>query len=95
MTNYTILQLSAKTQPDLREIAKGLGLKLSNNISKDIMIYEIIDRQAELYAQSKTAANTESSDADKNKMKRPATGKPEGQKAGRSQRFYPRKICQG
>lgn len=95
MTNYTILQLSAKTQPDLREIAKGLGLKLSNNISKDIMIYEIIDRQAELYAQSKTAANTESSDADKNKMKRPAIGKPEGQKAVKTNEAEPSKQKQG
>jgi len=54
MTNYNILQLNAKELSALKDIATELGLKVSNSIKKEDLIYEILDRQAEVNAQRKT-----------------------------------------
>jgi len=55
MTNYNILQLNAKDLSALKDIATELGLKVSNSVKKENLIYEILDRQAEVNAQRKTS----------------------------------------
>ncbi len=57
MSNYTILQLNAKELSELKEIATELGLKVSGSISKDKLIYDILDQQAVVGAQRKAAAS--------------------------------------
>ncbi len=57
MSNYTILQLNAKELSELKEIASELGLKVSNSVSKDKLIYDILDQQAVVGAQRKATGN--------------------------------------
>ncbi len=54
MTNYNILQLNAKELSALKDIATELGLKVSNSVKKENLIYDILDRQAEVNSQRKT-----------------------------------------
>ena len=55
MSNYNILQLNAKELSELKEIATELGLKPSNSATKDKLVYDILDQQAVMNAQRKTA----------------------------------------
>lgn len=66
MTNYNILQLNAKELSELKEIATKLALKVPNSITKDKLVYEILDQQAVVNAQEKAAA----SEGNDNKRKR-------------------------
>ena len=59
MSNYNILQLNAKDLFELKEIATELGLKVSNSVTKDKLVYEILDQQAVVNAQKKTADTKE------------------------------------
>ncbi|OIP84464.1 MAG: transcription termination factor Rho [Porphyromonadaceae bacterium CG2_30_38_12] len=68
MTNYNILQLNAKDLSALKDIATELGLKVSNSQKKEQLIYDILDRQAEVNAQIKT--NIEKPIVDKKKRMR-------------------------
>ena len=67
MTNYNILQLNAKELSELKEIATKLALKVPNSITKDKLVYEILDQQAVVNAQEKSAV---SEGNDENKRKR-------------------------
>ena len=58
MTNFNILQLNAKELSELKGIANELGLKVAGNVTKDNLVYDILDRQAVVNAQQK-AASTE------------------------------------
>ena len=55
MSNYNILQLNAKDLTELKAIAVDLGLKVSNSVAKDSLVYEILDQQAVVNAQRKTS----------------------------------------
>ncbi len=66
MTNYNILQLNAKDLTELKDIASKLGLKVPNSITKDKLVYEILDQQAVANAQEKAA----SSDGNENGRRR-------------------------
>ena len=57
MTNYNILQLNAKELSELKEIANKLALKVPNSINKDKLVYEILDQQAVVNAQEKSAVS--------------------------------------
>ncbi len=59
MTNYTILQLSAKKLNELKVIAKELGLKSISSLTKEKLIYAILDQQAVVNAQQKSSDVTE------------------------------------
>ena len=59
MSNYNILQLRAKELPELKEIATELGLKVPNSMTKDQLVYEILDQQAVVNAQKTTANDTQ------------------------------------
>ena len=54
MSNYNILQLNAKELPELKDIAAELGLKVSNSVKKETLVYDILDQQAVVNAQRKT-----------------------------------------
>ena len=77
MTNYNILQLNAKDLSALKEIAVELGLKVSNSVKKEQLIYDILDRQAEVNAQRKT--QTEKPQADKKNRMRVQLNKKNGE----------------
>lgn len=57
MSNYNILQLNAKELAELKKIATELGLKPSSNATKDKLVYDILDQQAVVNAQRKTAGD--------------------------------------
>ena len=59
MSNYNILQLNAKDLSELKAIAADLGLKVSNSVTKDKLVYEILDQQAVVGAQRKTSTAKE------------------------------------
>ncbi len=51
---YDILELNKKLLADLREIAKGLKIKRVESYKKQNLIYQVLDQQAILAAESKT-----------------------------------------
>jgi transcription termination factor Rho len=57
MSNYTILQLNAKSLSELKDIATELGLKVSNSAKNETLVYDILDQQAIVNAQRKTIIN--------------------------------------
>ncbi|NDV46556.1 transcription termination factor Rho [Paludibacter sp. 221] len=71
MSNYNILQLNAKELPELKEIASALGLKVSNSVTKDKLIYDILDQQAVINAQRK-ATNEDKEESPRKKRTRVA-----------------------
>lgn len=75
--NYNILQLGAKELSELTEIAKELSLKVSNSIKKEDLIYAILDQQAIVNAQSKTAGNADVKKTERKKRTRVQAPKPD------------------
>lgn len=69
MSNYTILQLSAKELPELKEIANELGIKVTSSSKKESLVYEILDQQAVVSAQRKKITN-EAQELDRKKRLR-------------------------
>ncbi len=59
MTNYTILQLTAKKLNELKVIAKELGIKSISSLTKEKLIYAILDQQAVTNAQQKSSNTPE------------------------------------
>jgi transcription termination factor Rho len=53
MSNYNLTQLESKDMNELRQIAKDLDLKVSNSLTQQQLVYEILDRQAVVNAQAK------------------------------------------
>ena len=48
------MQLNAKELSELKDIATELGLKVSNSVKKESLVYDILDQQAVVNAQRKT-----------------------------------------
>lgn len=69
MSNYNILQLNAKELSELKDIATALGLKVSGSAIKEKLVYDILDQQAVVNAQRKTA-NAASGDNQDNARKK-------------------------
>ncbi len=78
MSNYNILQLNAKELPELKDIAAELGLKVSNSVKKETLVYDILDQQAVVNAQRKTTI--EKPDIEKKKRLRVPINKATDQK---------------
>lgn len=55
MSNYNLTQLESKDMAELRQIALELELKVPNSITQQTLVYEILDRQAVVNAQLKSA----------------------------------------
>ncbi len=81
MTNYNILQLNAKDLSALKDIATELGLKVSNSVKKEQLIYDILDRQAETNAQRKITVEKPLLDKKKNLRVQAGKGDKEESKA--------------
>ncbi|HON01860.1 MAG TPA: transcription termination factor Rho [Paludibacteraceae bacterium] len=69
MSNYNILQLNAKELSELKQIASELGLKVPGTITKDKLVYEILDQQAIANAQQKVASNEKKENERKKRMR--------------------------
>ncbi len=79
MSNFNILQLNAKSEAELRAIATEMGIKIPNSMSKNQMVYAILDEQAVVNAQAKTTAQLSNQD-DKKKRQRITVKKPNEKK---------------
>jgi len=84
MNNYNILQLNAKELSELKQIASELGLKISGSITKDKLVYDILDQQAITTAQQKVAS-TEKKENERKKRMRVSVKKNVDQKVFSSQ----------
>ena len=69
MSNYTILQLNAKELSELKDIATGLGLKVSGSAKKETLVYDILDQQAVVNAQRKTTPGDNQSGERKKRLR--------------------------
>lgn len=69
MTNFNILQLNAKELSELKSIANELGLKVAQNVTKDKLVYDILDQQAVVNAQQKAANAENKADSRKRRMR--------------------------
>ncbi len=79
MSNYNILQLNAKSESELRTIAGELGIKIPNSMSKNQMVYAILDEQAVVNSMIKVAATNPNQD-DRKKRQRVTVKKLSDQK---------------
>ena len=55
MSNYNLTQLESKDMTELKKIAAELELKVSNSISQQQLVYDILDRQAVVNSQHKAS----------------------------------------
>jgi transcription termination factor Rho len=83
---YDILQLNSMLVPELRDIAENLGLKSYKRLSKQDLIYKILDEQA-LAANSKTSTTQKETSEDK----RPRRGRPPKASAKKEERVEEKK----
>ncbi|OPZ99092.1 MAG: hypothetical protein BWY72_00516 [Bacteroidetes bacterium ADurb.Bin416] len=70
MPNYTIVQLTSKSLPELVEIAKEFGLTKVDTMAKDTLVYSILDVQAEQSASKKAAQLKDISPEDRRRRSR-------------------------
>lgn len=68
---YTIIQLNDKDLPELQAVAKDLGIKKTDSLSKEELVYKILDEQAIAGATKKVAAEKQKSERKNEKQKRP------------------------
>ena len=55
---YNIIQLNDKDLSELQSIAKELGIKKTDSLKKEDLVYKILDEQAIVGATQKVAAET-------------------------------------
>ena len=67
---YDIIELNAKKVPELKEIAKKLGVARAEKLKKQDLVYSILDEQALQPAASKKAPAKTKKDGDANKRTR-------------------------
>ena len=54
---YNIIQLNDKSLPELQAIAQELGIKKTDSLKKEELVYKILDEQAIAGATKKVAAD--------------------------------------
>ena len=67
---YDIIELNAKKVPELKEIAKKLGVARAEKLKKQDLVYSILDEQALQPAAAKKAPAKAKKDGDANKRTR-------------------------
>ncbi len=87
---YDILELNKKLLPELREIAKGLGIKRVDSFKKQELIYKILDQQAIAASEAKSSRKDASS-AQKS-AKTPSSVEEKPAQPTRQRRGRPRKT---
>ena len=66
---YNIIQLNDKDLSELQVIAKELGIKKTDSLKKEDLVYKILDEQAIAGATKKVAQTSLKKNAKKNKRK--------------------------
>jgi transcription termination factor Rho len=86
---YDILELNEKLLPELKEIAKDLGVKKTETLKKQDLIYKILDQQA--------IAATEKMKADKISTRKIQNNNDDGEarKRGRKKKFFGETLQDG
>ena len=74
---YNIIQLNDKSLSELQAIAKELGIKKTDSLKKEDLVYKILDEQAIAGATKKVAADKLKEERKVEKQKRPRTNKKE------------------
>ena len=87
------MQLNAKELSELKDIATGLGLKVSNSTKKETLVYDILDQQAVVNAQRKTISN-ENQELERKKRLRVPIKKTAEEKAATAQNNAPKQIVE-
>ena len=67
---YDIIELNAKKVPELKEIAKKLGVARAEKLKKQDLVYSILDEQALQPAAAKKSPAKSKKDGDANKRTR-------------------------
>ena len=67
---YNIIQLNDKNLSELKEIAKNLGIKKTDSLKKEELVYKILDEQAIADATKKVEAEKQKDDRKDDKKKR-------------------------
>ncbi|MHC1778986.1 MAG: transcription termination factor Rho [Bacteroidales bacterium] len=75
---YDILGLSSKSQDELIAIANGLKINKAKNMSREVLIYEILDEQAKVGSNSPDQENRRPVVRRERKPNLPGKGTPEG-----------------
>ena len=83
---YNIIQLNDKNLSELQAIAQELGIKKTDSLKKEELVYKILDEQAIAGATKKVAADKlkEERKGDKQKRSRVTVKKEAADKAGRN-----------
>ena len=74
---YNIIQLNDKSLSELQAIAKELGIKKTDSLKKEDLVYKILDEQAIAGATKKVAADKLKEERKVEKQKRPRSNKKE------------------
>ena len=72
---YNIIQLNDKSLPELQAIAQELGIKKTDSMKKEELVYKILDEQAIAGATKKVAAEKLKEERKVEKQKRTRTTK--------------------
>ena len=83
---YDIIELNAKKVPELKEIAKKLGVTRAEKLKKQDLVYSILDEQALQPAAAKKSPAKSKKDGDANKRTRNTRAKKSGSDAKDEQR---------
>lgn len=85
---YKITELSEKLLPELKQIAKDMGMKRIDSLKKDDLIYKILDHQAIISANKKVAQDEEKASKPVRKRKKePANLENKDPKVSKEQRI--------
>ncbi len=68
---YNIIELNDKLLPELKQIAKDMGMKRIDSLKKEDLVYKILDQQAIDLANKKVVADKEKSEQPRRKKKGP------------------------
>lgn len=86
---YNIIQLNDKSLPELQIIAQELGIKKTDSLKKEELVYKILDEQAIAGATKKVAADKLKEERKVEKQKRSRTAKKEKENTNNSQAIAP------
>ncbi len=89
---YNISDLNEKHLPELKQIAKDMGMKRIDSLKKEDLIYRILDQQAEDLANKKVAAIKEKPVKQDRRKKKEVTSKDNTEKKDTKTNRKPKKV---
>ena len=84
---YNIIQLNDKSLPELQAIAQELGIKKTDALKKEELVYKILDEQAIAGATKKVAADKQKEERKAEKQKKPRANKNNANKGEAKTRY--------